>query len=245
MATYIANTLIMGTRKFDSVSRNSLLYKLTKTKIGGNFYKLIKSMYSCTKFRFKTDDKLGPERVSYRGVKQGDGLSPLLFNIFINDLCDSFDKDCKPVLIEDIGINCLLYADDLLILSETEKGLQRCMSILEQYCNRWKLEVNLDKTKAIIFNSRKKIFNTDIKYNNTPVEQVYSYQYLGVNISFTGNLKQASMDLSAKATKALFSLNSKIKEYSTLNAETLLKLFDTLIQPILTYAVKSGFLIIR
>ena len=38
-------------------------------------------MYSCTKFRFKTDDKLGPERVSYRGVKQGDGLSPLLFNI--------------------------------------------------------------------------------------------------------------------------------------------------------------------
>ena len=110
------------------------------------------------------------------------------------------------------------------------------MSILEQYCNRWKLEVNLDKTKAIIFDSRKKIFNTDIKYNNTPVEQVYSYQYLGVNISFTGNLKQASMDLSAKATKALFSLNSKIKEYSTLNAEILLKLFDTLIQPILTYA---------
>ena len=86
------------------------------------------------------------------------------------------------------------------------------------------------------FNSRKEIFNTDIKYNNTPVEQVYSYQYLGVNISFTGNLKQTSVDLSAKATKALFSLNSKNKEYSTLNAETLLKLFDTLIQPIFTYA---------
>ena len=43
----------------------------------------------------------------------------------------------------------------------------------------------------------------------------------GVNISFTGNLKQASLDLSAKATKVLFSLNSKNKEYSTLNAETL------------------------
>ena len=44
------------------------------------------------------------------------------------------------------------------------------------------------------------------------------------------------MDLSAKATKALFSLNSKIKEYSNINVETLSKLFDTLIQPILTYA---------
>ena len=66
-------------KAFDSVSRNSLLYKLTQTNIGGNFYKLIKSMYSSTKFRFKADNKLGPARFSYRGVKQGDGLSPLLF----------------------------------------------------------------------------------------------------------------------------------------------------------------------
>ena len=138
-------------KAFDSVSRNSLLYKLTQTNIGGNFYKLIKSMYSSTKFRFKADNKLGPARFSYRGVKQGDGLSPLLFNVFINDLCDSFDEDCKPVLIEDVNINCLLYADDLLIISESEEGLQNCISILEQYCNRWKLEVNLDKTKVIIF----------------------------------------------------------------------------------------------
>ena len=193
-------------------------------------------MYSNTKFRFKTGDQLGPERDSYRGVKQANGLSPTLFNIFINDLCDSFNSDCKPVLIEDIGINCLLYADDLLLLSETEKGLQQCIDILEQYCNRWKLEVNLDQTKVMIFNCRKKILNTDIKYGNSSIEQVYNYQYLGVNISSTGNLKQASVNLSAKATKALFSLNSKVKEYSTLNVETVMKLFDILIQPILTYA---------
>ena len=122
-------------------------------------------------------------------------------------MLDSFNSHCKPVLIEDIGINCLLYADDLLLLTETEKGLQQCIDILEQYCNRWKLEVNLDKTKVMIFNSRKKILNNDIKYGNSSIEQVYNYQYLGVNISCTGNLKQASVNLSAKITKALFSLN--------------------------------------
>ena len=74
------------------------------------------------------------------------------------------------------------------------------------------------------------------KLINSPIEQVYSYQYLGVNISYTGKLKQASIDLSGKATKALFGLNARVKEYSTLNVDTLLKLFDTLIQPILTYA---------
>ena len=83
----------------------------------------------------------------------------------------------------------------------------------------------------------------------TSIEQIYNYQYLGVIISCTGNLKHVSVDLSAKVTKALFSLNSKIKEYNTLNVETLIKLFDTLIQPILTYAseiwisdYKLGFL---
>ena len=192
-------------------------------------------MYSETKFRFRKGDQLGPERTAYRGVKQCDGLSPILFNIFINDLCDSFNNDCYPVSIEDVSINCLLYADDLL-LSESEKGLQQCLKILEQYCAKWKLEVNLDKTKVMIFSKRKKTPRADVKYANSPIEQVYSYQYLGVNISSTGNLKQASINLSGKATKALFGLNARIKEYSTLNVDTLLKLFDTLIQPILTYA---------
>ena len=110
-------------KAFDSVSRNSLLYKLTKTNIGGKFFKLIKKMYSETKFRFKNGDLLGPERTAYRGVKQGDGLSSTLFSIFINDLCDSFNNSCYPVSIEDVSNNCLLYADDLLLLSESEKGL--------------------------------------------------------------------------------------------------------------------------
>ena len=69
--------------------------------------------------------------------------------------------------------------------------------------------VNLDKTKVIIFSRRRKVFMADMKYTckNSSIELVYNYQYLGVNISFTGNLKQASTDLSHKATMALFSLN--------------------------------------
>ena len=77
------------------MSRNSQLYKLTKINIGGNFYKVTKILCSSTTFQFNADNKLGPARFVYRGVKQGDGLSPLLLNVFINDLCDSFDKDCN------------------------------------------------------------------------------------------------------------------------------------------------------
>ena len=228
-------------KAFDSVSRNSLFYKFLKTGVGGKFFNLIKALYSNTKFRFKVGTSLGPERLSCRGVKQGDGLSPLLFNIFVNDICEIFDIECDPVSIEDLEINCLLYADDLLLISQSEEGLQNCLNALQEYCILWKLEVNLDKTKVMIFNRKKTKLKQEIYYNNKPVEQVDSYQYLGINFTHTGNLKQAAINLSQKASKALFSLNSKIKEYTKLNTQTLMKLFDTLIVPILTYASEIWF----
>lgn len=73
-------------------------------------------MYSETKFQFRKGDQLRPEKTAYRGIKQGDGQSPILINIFINDLCDSFHNDYCPVSIEGVSINCLLYADDLFLL---------------------------------------------------------------------------------------------------------------------------------
>ena len=45
----------------------------------------------------------------------------------------------------------LLYADDIIILSETEADMQYVLAIFEKYCHHWKLKINLQKTKVIIF----------------------------------------------------------------------------------------------
>ena len=58
------------------------------------------------------------------GVRQGDNLSPNLFKIFINDLPRSFDEHCKPVSLNSYKLNSLLYADDVVLLSESAEGLQ-------------------------------------------------------------------------------------------------------------------------
>ena len=75
-------------------------------------------------------------------VKQGCMLSPTLFNISINDLPEIFDKSCEPPLLQAMPINSLLYADDLILLSQTQKGLQTSLNKLEEYCKKWKLEIN-------------------------------------------------------------------------------------------------------
>ena len=61
---------------------------------------------------------------SSTGLKQGCNLNPILFNLFINDIGDIFDQDqCQPPSILKLSLNHLLYADDLVLISETKNGL--------------------------------------------------------------------------------------------------------------------------
>ena len=80
------------------------------------------------------------------GLKQGCNLSPILFNISINDLNEIFDKTfCQQANIKNLTLNNLLYADDLFLVSETSSGLQNCLDWLQEYCNKWRLTVNIKK----------------------------------------------------------------------------------------------------
>ena len=84
--TPIYAAFIDFSKAFDSVLRPGLYKKLLNLGIGGNFYSILKSMYSSTKFAIKKNGLISQPKEFDSGVKQGDGLSPLLFNIFINDL---------------------------------------------------------------------------------------------------------------------------------------------------------------
>ncbi len=56
--------------------------------------------------------------------------------------------------MHDSEVKCLLYADDLVLLSPTAQGLQHSLALLEQYCEEWALTVNLDKTRVMVFQKK-------------------------------------------------------------------------------------------
>jgi hypothetical protein len=91
------------------------------------------------------------------GVKQGSILSPTLFSLYINDLIDNFGPDCEPLELNRKPISCLLYADDIILLSESAKGLQKSLDILKTYCDKWNLKISIGKTKVIVFNKSGRI----------------------------------------------------------------------------------------
>ena len=85
------------------------------------------------------------------GVLQGCNLSPTLFNIFVNDIVDIFDSTCDPLIMGECKINCLLYADDLILLSQSEHGLQRCLDKLSSYAKKWQMRINIREDKSYYF----------------------------------------------------------------------------------------------
>ena len=88
---------------------------------------------------------------------QGCILSPMLFNLYrLNEIPFLLDQgDTDPIVLP-IGshLRCLLYADYLVLISQSAEGLENALSILAEYCEHWLLSVNQKKTEIRIFEKK-------------------------------------------------------------------------------------------
>ena len=218
-------------KAYDSVWHAGLLHKLRGIGLSQKFFSVIKSMYQQSTLTVQIGDKLTPFFRSLIGVKQGDNLSPTLFNIFINDIPKLFDEACNPVTFGDLSIACLLYADDLVLFSESKQGLQRGLDKISHYCNEWALEVNAAKTKVMVINCDD---DPECLFGDTKLECVSIFKYLGIEFSNKGDISVALKDLSKRGLKASFGLTRSLRD-AQVNPTTQLHLFDHLIKPILLY----------
>ena len=96
---------------------------------------LIKNLYHNSSCSIKIAPKQTQSFRYGRGVRQGCILSPLLFNLYINDLPFAFENTLSDpfVLPNGAKLNSLLYADDLIILSRSKTGLQNCLDKLSSF----------------------------------------------------------------------------------------------------------------
>ena len=224
-------------KAFDFVNRDIIWYKLIKLGVRGKMLNVIKSMYAKVKARVKFNYELSEPFESYLGVRQGECLSPFLFSMYLNDIEEEFYLNgFKGIDIGSIKLFLLLYADDMTIFSETEVGLQQGLKFLETYCNRWKLTVNKDKTKIMVFR-KGGILRCNLKfyYQDHELEIVSSFSYLGIVFTSGGSFSNAQVTLSGQAQKAIFKLNGYLYNFSDITPKHVLNLFDKLVAPFLNY----------
>ena len=101
-------------------------------------------MYDCIKSRVKVSNTLSNEFSCMLGVRQGECSSPLLFSLYLNDLEEMLLLNgYHGIEMYMFKICLLLYADDSVLFSQTPDGLQIGFNILQEYCNTWKMKVNV------------------------------------------------------------------------------------------------------
>ena len=142
-------------KAYNSVWRNGLFYKLINCGFSTKILGILKSLYETILSYVKLSRGFTNSFKSSVGVCQGCNLSPILFNIFINDLIELFspsDNSCFPVKLKSVFLNCLLYADDLLLTSDADTGIQNCLNKLHVYCKKWCLQISMKKTQYLVIN---------------------------------------------------------------------------------------------
>jgi len=88
------------------------------------------------------------------GLKQGCLVSPQLFSFFINELVQELLNNGErgiQILPNDSEILLLMFADDVALLADIVFGLQRKLDLLHQFCMRTGLQVNIAKSKIMVF----------------------------------------------------------------------------------------------
>ncbi len=198
---------------------------------------ILTDMYRSVSFCIKTKGKVTNSFPSEIGLKQGCSLSPLLFNIYMNDLPGTFSEECNPVNIADESVNLLMFADDVVLLSSDASGLQICLNKLSNYCAKWKLSISKQKTKVMIFNKPGRSYALKFKFyvDGTEIDIVSEYCYLGVIFQPSGLFNKAQDYLYMKATKAKGFL-FKMLANQNISVPVAIHLFNTLISPILSHA---------
>ena len=231
-------------KAFDFIDRVYLWQKLLKSNINGKTFNVIKNMYQNAKSHVSFKNELSDPFPCEVGVRQGENLSPLLFAIYLNDfniflskkyngltkVTDSISKELQIYL----KIFSLLYADDTIILAESAPDLQKALDGLYSYCSKWALNINIDKTKVIIFSKGKIRKFKYFKLGDKIINVVDDYVYLGTTFNYNGTFSKAKSKQTLQAKKATYSLFTRINQLN-LTFETSIELFERLTIPVLLY----------
>jgi hypothetical protein len=230
-------------KAYDTIPRDLLWLKLQRIGVHGEFLRAVQALYAEVPMGVQLADGMSTTFQSLLGVKQGCPLSPTLFGIFIDDFqCELEAGSAGFALPSLAGVPtpALFYADDLALVSTTTAGLQAQLDLLQVYSQRWRLTVNVKKTKVVVYTAaQRKVTAPELTYLAAPIEVLDTFRYLGVDLHSTKRFATASTDRAASAQRAALALCNRCEDLRLHDPALLTHLFDALVRPVMLYGVET------
>ena len=237
--TNIFLAFLDASKAFDRVRHDKLFTKLTSAGVPLYIVRILNVLYSNQSLFAKWNGHISVAFSCSNGVRQGGLISPHLFNFYFDELSDTLNNInigcCLNVLV-----NHLFYADDLVLISPTKKGLQKLINECETFSSANSIQFNNKKSKAMIIRSKNyKLFDFgQLNLNGVALEVVPTFKYLGHVINDDSDDHNDVM----RHCRYLYAVgNSLIRKFYFCSVGIKLKLFMTYCSNIYTGHLWSNY----
>lgn len=192
---------------FGSIPHKLIKKNLRELGFSNCFIKSVMSSYKRSSTRVVSNGRLSDEIVFRKGVKQGCPMSPTLFNICLDSLVSKLDS------LKDDGYHWFdrstvvqAYADDIILFSDTEVGMNNLIEAVESFClYAGNMRVNSKKCQSftyIINNGSRQVLNDNFVIQGGVVD----------NVSILGSASYLGLPIAAKASRRKRHVFRKIEE---------------------------------
>ncbi len=163
-------------------------------------------------------------------------MSPTLFGLYINHLVQELKERSKGIQSGFFIIQWFLYADDIALISNSEQDLQNMLNILHNWCNKWRMKLNINKSKIVHFrNINDNNSNCVFKFSECELEIVDKYKYLAIVLNDHLEYSMVAIMLANSAGRALGAIYKKISLNKDFGYNTYTKLYHSGVVSILDY----------
>jgi len=181
-------------KAFDSIKHSFLWQAMANQGVPKGWVEIIKKLYKNSQVYVKTD-RTGPTFKMGRGVRQGDPLSPNVFNCALEEIFRKINWENKGIKINGKYINNLRFADDVILIGKSKEEIQELAEEFLRHSKEAGLTdntsktINLNNTKLDSINTILDMYNTNnrtdtVTINGVTLERKSEGKYLGQIIAF-------------------------------------------------------------
>ena len=223
------------TKAYDTVWLDGLWAKLWNYGVQGRMWRFIREWYKDMSSQVLADGKKTRSFKLEQGVKQGAILSPLLYNLFINDIVKLLKGRGLGLVFEGNWVGIMMYADDMVLLASSGEELQQMIDVVVEFSKDWRFQLSAPKSEVMVVKGKR---DRNWKMGEETLKVSDFFRYLGVEIQMNGRWNKSIQRRKSQAQhKADFLIGMGMRAFG-FSAGAADRLWRSLILPVLLYGTE-------